>query len=53
MPFIILSYFLQAQHVSGINMPIIKISRLKCRLSHWSFRSWVAVGWQLGAGKLE
>jgi len=29
-------------------MPIIRSSRLKCRLPHWSFRSWFAVGWRLG-----
>ena len=41
---------LLAQHVSGTTMPI---SRLWCWLPHWSFRSWVAVCWRLGAVRLE
>ena len=34
-------------------MPIIRSSRLCCRLPHWSFRSWFAVYWRLGAVRLE
>ena len=49
---IILLYLLYAQHVSAITMPIIRSSRLWCWLPHWSFRSWFAVGWKLGAVRL-
>jgi len=49
MPLIILLYFLYAQHVSGITMPITRSSRLWCWLPYWSFRSWFAVCWGLGA----
>jgi len=34
-------------------MPILRSSRLWCWLSHWSLRSWFAVCWRLGAGRLE
>jgi len=47
MPLIILLYFLQAQHVSGTTMSIIRSSWLWCWLPHWSFRSWFAVCWRL------
>jgi len=53
MPLVILLYFLQAQHVSGTIMPIIRSSQLWCWLPHWSFRSWFAVCCRLGAVRLE
>ena len=34
-------------------MSIIRSSRLWCWLQHWSFLSWVVVGWKLGAVRLE
>jgi len=34
-------------------MPIIRNSRIQCSLPHWSFRSWLTVGWRLGAVKLQ
>jgi len=53
MPLTILLYFSKAQNVSGITMLIIGSSRLWCWLPHWSFRSWFALCWRLGAVRLE
>jgi len=50
---IILLYFLKAQHVLGTTMSIVRSLRLQCWLPHWSFNSWFAVGWRLGAVRLE
>ena len=49
---IISLYFLEAQHVLGTTMPIVRSPWLQCWLPHWSFHSWFAVGW-LGAVRLE
>jgi len=41
----ILFHFLCAQHVSDINISIIRSLRLFCWLPHWSYCSWFDVCW--------
>jgi len=48
-----LFHFLCAQHVSDINISIIRSLRLSVELPHWSYCSWVNVYWSFGVVGLE
>jgi len=49
----ILFHFLCAQHVSDINISIIRACDYSVELQHWSYCSWFDVCWSFGVVGLE
>jgi len=49
----ILFHYLSSQHVSDINISIIRSVRLSVEFPHWSYCSWFDVCWSFGVVGLE